>query len=244
MNKLQQLDRFQLQRLIDGELDEESRIHFLRDCDEDVAHWRTVALAFVEDQLLRTTIRNEKAMMSTVTVPVSDCEQGRSGLRSSVERAEARLGGWKNFLAIAASISLLLVGYWIGGRISSNQRISSDRDVGSNREVASVQPSAHAEPVRSLEETAGQEWKRAGTLQFVGIPQREGSPAEIPVFDYPQIESRLLGHSVEDLKQIESNLRRYGLTLDYQIEMLEGQLPDGRRVVVPVKNVGLRTYGQ
>ncbi|MEM6692622.1 MAG: hypothetical protein AAF664_24545 [Planctomycetota bacterium] len=48
-----QMDLNELQRLIDGTMTAEQRQFFLQLADENPEHWRTIALAFVEEQTLR-----------------------------------------------------------------------------------------------------------------------------------------------------------------------------------------------
>jgi Flp pilus assembly CpaF family ATPase len=70
------------------------------------------------------------------------------------------------------------------------------------------------------------------------------SNVEVPIYEAPSFEEQiLLGKDQQELVRIQEQLRRYGLELDVQVQMLEGQLPDGRRVVVPIRNVSTRPAG-
>lgn len=50
------IDPLELQRLLDGRLSRSERAAFLDSLDDDPQHWRTVALAYVEEQVLRETL--------------------------------------------------------------------------------------------------------------------------------------------------------------------------------------------
>ena len=46
------------------------------------------------------------------------------------------------------------------------------------------------------------------------------------------------------MQALSEQLRLRGFQLDWQPEMLESQLPDGRAVVVPVQQMKIRSLGQ
>lgn len=51
------IDPLELQRLLDGRLTRTERAAFLDGLDDDPRHWRTIALAFVEEQVMRSAFR-------------------------------------------------------------------------------------------------------------------------------------------------------------------------------------------
>ena len=53
------IDPLELQRLLDGRMGEDERSLFLECVDEHPHHWRSIALAFVEEQLLRELLTND-----------------------------------------------------------------------------------------------------------------------------------------------------------------------------------------
>jgi biotin operon repressor len=47
-----------------------------------------------------------------------------------------------------------------------------------------------------------------------------------------------------EIEKAKEQLRRNGYDVDLQHNYLTGQLQDGRKVIVPIQEVGLRPYGQ
>ena len=56
-----EIDDVSLQRLVDGEMSDEERRRYLTSLDACPQLWRSVALAFVEGQLLSDVLRREMA---------------------------------------------------------------------------------------------------------------------------------------------------------------------------------------
>ncbi len=94
-----QIDKYELQRFLDGKLPADERELFLELADEQPQHWRTIALAFVEEQVLRQEL--------------SDLASGRDHSVSSDIRDEAapakQSSNWSSLL-VQAAIALLLIG--------------------------------------------------------------------------------------------------------------------------------------
>ena len=115
------IDRFALQRLLDGRLSENERALFFELVDENPEHWRTIALAFVEEQLLRSELRG-----TVSSLPVAE------------QRGRFR---WTFFLAQTAAILLVLgVGTWLGWE----WRSSTDELTGYVM-VVEPQPTGHSQ---------------------------------------------------------------------------------------------------
>jgi hypothetical protein len=68
---------------------------------------------------------------------------------------------------------------------------------------------------------------------------------EIPVYDVNQVDPALVyAKRAYEIEKAKEQLRRNGYDVDLQHNYLTGQLQDGRKVVVPIQEVGLRPYGQ
>ena len=57
-------DEIGLQRLLDGSMPEEEQLAFLDYVDQQPESWRTVALAFIEEQTLRRAMPRHRIMAS------------------------------------------------------------------------------------------------------------------------------------------------------------------------------------
>ena len=67
---------------------------------------------------------------------------------------------------------------------------------------------------------------------------------EIPVFQVPQIDpSWVQAPLPEKWESYREALRRDGLDLQLETEVIEGKLPDGRHLIVPVRSVRIERRG-
>ena len=218
MNTIQTIDRLNLQRLVDGELDHQERAALLAQFDREPSLWRHVALAFVEDKAITTEVRKEKSLVST-----AEYAKPSLPMTAAISNLETK-SNWKTLLSLAASLLLVLAGFAIGNRIGN---------IAPKKELIAQTPVPPPETDNDRPASDGLE--QAGTLRFIGrndeIPNNE-----IPIYQPPQFEEHLLGRKEQELRKLQGQLRRHGLGLNMQVKMLEGQLPDGRRVVVPIRN--------
>ncbi len=213
MNTIQTIDRLSVQRLVDGELDHQERAALLAQLDRDPSLWRHVALAFVEDQAITTEVRKEQSLVST-----AEYAKPSLPMTAVISNLETK-SNWKTLLSLAASLILVLAGFAIGNQIGN---------IAPKKDPIAQTPLPPPETDNFLPASDGLE--QAGTLVFIGQNN------EIPIYQPPQFEERLLGRKEQELRKIQGQLRRHGLGLNMQVKMLEGQLPDGRRVVVPIRN--------
>lgn len=108
-----EIDEMELQRLLDGRLSESERSVFLECVDEQPEQWRRVALAFVEEQVLRT----ELSGLQVDDLPLP-------------KKTTKPLSTWtlqaRNLLAYAAVALLALV---VGGLLGRSAKTPSDRSL-------------------------------------------------------------------------------------------------------------------
>lgn len=98
----QPIDRAELQRLIDGRLTAEERDMLLECAGDEAEAWRTIALAFVEEQVLREQVASPTVSRARKAAkPVS-----RRRLRS---------------LMVTASGLMILTGAFLAGRMTVEQ---------------------------------------------------------------------------------------------------------------------------
>jgi hypothetical protein len=186
--------------------------------DREPSLWRHVALAFVEDQAITTEVRKEQSLVST-----AEYAKPSLPMTAVISNLETK-SNWKTLLSLAASLLLVLAGFAIGNRIGN---IAPKKDRIAQTPVPPPETDNHRPASDGLEQ--------AGTLRFIG-PNNEIPNNEIPIYQPPQFEEQLLGRKEQELRKLQGQLRRHGLGLNMQVKMLEGQLPDGRRVVVPIRN--------
>jgi hypothetical protein len=156
---------------------------------------------------------------------------------SSVSRLDT-YSNWKTLLSLAASLLLVLAGFAIGSRIGQ---------FGQSNEVGS--PNVALSPESKIEYSVGnnantlpqaESLRTEGGEGFAGTLRLPGQSKDIPIYEPTWMEEHLLGRKELELRKIEDQLRPYGLGLNVQIQTLEGQLPDGRKVVLPYRQVGLQ----
>jgi hypothetical protein len=67
---------------------------------------------------------------------------------------------------------------------------------------------------------------------------------EVPVFQVPQIDPSWVQTQLPDQwESYREAFRRDGLDLQFQTEVIEGKLPDGRRLIVPVRSLRIERRG-
>lgn len=67
----------------------------------------------------------------------------------------------------------------------------------------------------------------------------------IPIFDPRELDPQLvMALQAYEVQKANQRLRQQGFEIDLRPEYMTGQLNDGRQVVVPIHQVGLRAYGQ
>lgn len=251
------IDRLRWQRLIDDELDHAQRLALLKEIDSDPDRWRELALSLLEERQLAKDIPTlvcDSRMLETIRIPKpfeAESISKRTGLAGIGKgRSENGLSHlyFKNFYwAMAASIIFVFGGFAMGSAIRgwTDRKQADDGQSPNYHRLASETGSPMTDPDQPWN------WKEAGRLQLTshgGIDQ----PVEVPVYEVSELDAQFL-HGVdsvltksdtERLRKIEAELRRRGLSLDVETQFLEGQLTDGRQLIVPVQNVQVRPYGQ
>jgi|GEM_PF-4292857 hypothetical protein len=211
------IDKHELQRLLDGNLPADERELFLELADEQPQSWRVIALAFVEEQVLREEFAKLNSEESPI-VPPTGSEQQIQSARAEVKAksAEKPQKSWSSIL-LQAAIVLLLVG---AGTLVGRYSVRSNGDVGGYiMVVAPTQPQTNsAVQTIGLEPAAYQ----AGTYQ---------TPADLmptPLFDQ---ESRNVIHD-----------HGYTVTEEPVLYMIQNQA--GEQYVIPHRKVSLVAHNE
>ncbi len=235
------MDKIKLQRLFDGELDHEQRRDVLEQLDKQPSSWRLVALSLLEEQAFRREFSS--LPLSQAAPPVAQSTSSATA-DSQFLKSAASNGTIYRWLPMALAASLLIgVGFaggnWLASRFDSS--LPADlNNVGSS--IASAEPTNidQTKPdVASL--------KPVGQLKFASdvSPNASGDVIQVPMYEAaPEQFNQMLMTQLQQIQQWNDQLRRRGYELDWQPEMIESRLPDGRAVIVPTQHVRVRNIGQ
>lgn len=107
------IEPLELQRLLDGRLNPAERQAFLDCLEDDVAKWKTVALAFVEERLLQSELRRAIGAGETATI--------------SPRRRKSEV--WARGLTFAAVLAFsLVIGVVLGASSLFNKKTEPDNN--------------------------------------------------------------------------------------------------------------------
>ena len=102
--KPQTIESFQLQRLVDGELDHDEIRQLLTDAETNPASWRLIASTFVEDQIWKAEFSEQLEQ-----------SESESASRMSAGASENHHAPRMWWMSLAASVALALsVGFLVG----------------------------------------------------------------------------------------------------------------------------------
>jgi hypothetical protein len=216
-----------LQMIVDGECSHEVRLDFLRELDAEPQGWRTLALAMLEEQQWMNQIN--AASHSPLSPIASDCISAEVPMINA-EKPRPKSAqpfvwsqGW--FSALAAGL-LMALGFYGGSFLA-------DR--------SSVLPPTKAPGVVVANEPP-REIDYRGMKMVVTGPNSE--PSEIPIYDMEEVDPTVMWAKENyEIARMNEKLRKQGYELDIRPEYYTGTLNDGRKLIVPVKNVGLKPFG-
>ncbi len=256
------LDPLRLQSLVDGECTPDQRREILAQCESSPAQWRVVALALLEEQqfarsfgkslveysepkepVLRravdenlpsqpeTIARDSAGNQASYARPHSTpfVPQGRatpappSDSVRELKREESR-SSWRPVLA-ASLIALAAFGV---GRMSQSPSgvggSSEGVDVGAN-DKSLVSHLADQPPKPDMHGRVGTE--------------------DIPIYTPQELPPELvLARQAYEIQRANQRLRKQGYEIDLHPRYMTGELEDGRQLIIPVHDVGIRAYGQ
>ncbi len=234
------MENLELQRLLDGELDHEQRRLVLGQLDKQPSKWRMVALAMLEDQAFRREL-GSISKTSNVLLDRSPMLDSETNFPSQKTSALGEINRW---LPMSLAAGLLIGVGAFGGNWLASRFGSSDPMKGSNlsSSVASVAPvgsgqaASSASPLRPIGELKfASDVSSSANDDSIQVPMYEAAPGQL---------KQMLITQQKQIQQWNDQLRRRGYELDWQPEMLESRLPDGRSVIVPIQEVRVRSLGQ
>ncbi|MBN8624204.1 MAG: hypothetical protein J0M17_01820 [Planctomycetes bacterium] len=222
-------DQRQLDRLVDGEVSETERRELLLRLEHSSDGWRRCALAFLEAQAWRG---EAKALVSEPATPlrtpaVSPASTYRGGSNS--------WNGMKLWLPLATAAGFLLaVGYfnWFSGTPGVDPSDPQNlRQLANERSPGLVAPAGGG---------------NANNLQLVVAPgpAGDGGVVEVPLVGDERMQETLYGPMAQQIPpEVERMLQQAGNQVVRERRLMPIQLPDGRRVIVPVEQVEIRPLG-
>ncbi len=229
------IDPVRLQALVDGECSAAERRRLLNEIDNQPERWRELALALLEEQ----TFRNEIRLMRSEASMVKRTETNLNSPNSLVGDQDVFSGRvmkrWYAVPVLAACL-MLSVGIAIGrvmrGGVGSFQWGINSGDMLVENQTTNTNPTGLTQD----------EYEKTLPVADLRTPS---SGYEIPVYDVNHVDPALVyAKRAYEIEKAKEQLRRKGYDVDLQHNYLTGQLQDGRKVVVPIQEVGLRPYGQ
>lgn len=236
-----------LDRLVDGELGQHERRQLLASLDDEPGAWRQCALTFLEAQNWRLQLSRvaSEPLVAQVTAPTRN-----ACVPPALAAQPSRSGSLGTILAVAAS---LLVAFGIGtrfpsfandsaggGALDAKQNAASvERQAGTPDSESPMQPSTISDSQPELMDTAAEPLQ---TLTLKPIGDDGGEPIELPL-----IESDADGAIAASARpsalsgSLISEFEKDGFVVDRQQRLWPVDLPDGRRVLVPVEEVDIRS---
>jgi hypothetical protein len=211
---------------------------------EDAKEWRTLALALLEEQQWSREIgradfdRVASSREDACSTVASGVPQLQSKTYPLITDGRSKLAtGYRPFLAALAAGVLLMVGFY--GGVQRDAWLTSD-PYSPQRASDSASVSSRSSDTR-LATSPG----RSNDSMKIVLTGPNSETAEIPVYDIKDFDPSTLWAAEDfEFKRANEQLRRRGFELDVRPEFYTGTLNDGRQLVVPVKQVGLRPYGQ
>lgn len=240
MNEFERVSAAELERLADGELSVAERRSVLLALDQDPDGWRRLALTFLEVQAMRESLRRipvfpiespaSASPLPTPAVPAPKTPSSPASLRP--HRNGSRNPSWSIGL-VCAGISLFCLGW-----MARPDRIVAPRDP-----TTAWAPETRDGPVLASREPALPATNSGGiehqTLRLE-IPDTDGrtQAVEVPVIEGRQVrvEDLMAGPSVLP-ERVYDQLERTGRQIYEQRHLYVITLEDGRRGVVPVRDL-------
>ena len=244
------MEPLELQRLVDGELDALERRRLLQRCDEEPPQWRTLALSLLEEQ----AFRKEVALFSKDTPANVPVESPTTALPTHLkDEAKSNTKQAWGPLALAASL-FIAVGFCTGYGLNSishevagpsTDRMNTALAAGSS-DAAIAKPGASTSGSMSSTLISDQP-QAVGELRFA---RDESNPSQskqvgVPIYEVrPDHIQQMMEQQFRQISEWNRQNMKRGVQIDWQPEMLESQLPDGRAVVVPINQWNVRPIGQ
>lgn len=240
----------QIQAIVDGECSHELRATLLRQMDSEPATWRTLALSLLEEQewarqlsvqakVDATSSRDSQASADPELMP-HDLAANSKSVQRVVKLAGKTDGSGTlsspPWLSVLAASLLLGLGFYGGSFLPHFGSLNSKATEGGT--VAVSEKPSGIDPTDLIAKGDTDSKMR----MLVSGPNSE--TAEIPIYDLNAMDHDVfLAKQAYEVARLNQQLRKEGFELDVRPEYYTGKLHDGRKLIVPVKHIGLKPYG-
>ncbi len=243
-----------IQKIVDGECTHGERAALLSSVGNDVATWRALALAALEEQHWSREISIALVDRSIQACADSDSNADETSHTISspsiVSLSEYRSGTkrvfrWGHGLSALAAGFLFLVGLYGGSWMRQNQPAGSGA---ANSSLAINETPKNATPVsassNSIQDFGSRYRRDSNSAMTMLVSGPNETSSEIPLMNASDIDpSFMLSNEAYTLAKLKQQFRQQGFEADVQPQFYSGRLRDGRQIVVPVHNVSLRPAG-
>lgn len=255
MNGLGFDDR-ELDRLVDGELDEDRRRELLVQLETQPDGWRRCALAFLESQALVAALgpRSATAEGQAVelgrasaseprawAVPSQPISAGTAPAPHPRRRGPLNLQPWLNALAMTACF---LIALNIGLQWRNGQDTANNTGRSTSQQASNVAP-----PTAAPERAVAARGQLSADWQTVTLAVPDGASGgtaqvQLPCRESDQLDEQWLKSLPGAISpEARRALERNGYQVRQHRQLVPLPLEDGRRLVVPVDQVELRFVG-
>jgi hypothetical protein len=221
-NRSNSLDNNAIDRLVDGELNDNERSELLLALENEPDGWRRCALAFLEDQAWRSALKSRSSTNRT-TGPVV--------IAPTVARPSKP---WLLRTLMAASIigAAFAAGFAAGGISRGSPQV----------ELVKSEP---AKPVERATKAQREPIREVGWINIVDPSSGESPSQRVPILSGPGVDERWLREKPPTVPDyIRARLERQGYQVEEKRKLVSVTLEDGRRVSIPVDEVALDYVGQ
>jgi len=210
-------DELRLQLLVDGQLDHSERSQWLGSIENDSELWRTIAIRFVENQIMDESL-------TQLAAPHSKPSRQSNMASSPVLAPQSRTQNTKWWLAMASS---LILGLLLGSLLFQTGIFSdANSTLSEGKKTNSAKPSESQSPVPDAKQ-----------FNLNSAAQSNDDELRLPLED-------ALARSIHP---VSLNTRRAflkaGYFVDESSEIANVELPTGSSVKMPVRQVKIRFLG-
>lgn len=212
----------QIQRLVDGQLDQQQIRELLVCAEQEPELWREIAAVFVEEQIWRNEVLAE--------FPPEQERLDSSHPPSGVKPGNRNAGqgpGVKFWLAVAAAV---VAGVWLG-RVWNP---SDTTETPANNSIAAHEDSRPNEDLLAEQTPSGELANRAQPAHRLSVQD----VGDVPL--YTLEDAKRLGMTLDQQavpQETVDQLRRNGYQFEQNTQYISGRTHDGRQVVVPIRSV-------
>lgn len=230
------MNELELQRIVDGECDRPLRTSILASLSKDSPHWRELALRLLEDQDLRKHFGSTQHCLPVVTI-------------TKEEPVETKRRAWSLGL-FAASLLYLVTGslaYYRSlhpsAKADSESLLTNNTNEPNTSSPVLISPHGAESTSPAPANLASLDPVPAGRVQWL-TSKSSNDVLETPVFEVSRVAPEMfVSEEARRLSRANSRLNRQGWNANFDTQIYEGQMEDGRRMIVPVNVLRFEPLG-